>query len=192
MVGYKRAIPVQACCLGQGDGLERELCEKGLLRKLADGNWEVLTREAQMQGERAEDGDYVKLDADGMPYPVKQAYFTANHVRQADGRYLQKGRPLRMWCREEEPCAELQFLLDQGLLEHTPHRPEAAYRAFLFGTWQTAAADAVIVFDAVRYNADGELDQVEFHFVARDVFERTYHYWPNPSPEDLPGVDAPH
>lgn len=185
MVGYKKAIPAQAFCLGCGSVLEQDLRTAGMLKLLPDGRWEVLTREAVTKGEIAEDGDYIKLDADGMPYPVKADYFTANHVQQADGLYLQKGRPLRMWCRDEEHCAELQFLLAHDLLEYNPARPEAAYRAFLFGTWQTAAADAVIVFDAVRYNLDGELDAVEFHFVARDVFEKTYHYWPDPTQEDL-------
>ena len=92
-----------------------------------------------------------------------------------------------MWCRDEEPCRELQFLLDEELLEYRPAQAEQAFRAFLFGTWQTAPADAVIIFDAVRYDADGQLDRVDFHFVAQDEFEKTYHFWPDPEPEDLPG-----
>ncbi len=185
MVGYKKSFPTRACCLGQGSDLEQELCAKGALRRTKPGQWEVLTREATVQGEVAMDGDYVKLDTAGMPYPVKQDFFLCNHVHQADGTYLQKSRPRRMWCRDEELCRELQFLLQRGLLEYRPEQPEAAFRAFLFGTWQTAAADAVIVFDAVAHDADGEFDRVEFHFVARDEFEKTYRYWPDPTPEDL-------
>lgn len=185
MVGYKKSFPAHACCLGQDSELEQQLCAKGMLRRTRPGQWEVLTREAAVQGEVAMDGDYIKLDSMGMPYPLKRDFFLANHVLQEDGTYLQKSRPLRLWCREEEPCRELQFLLERGLLEHRPEQPEAAYRAFLFGTWQTAAADAVIVFDLVSYDEDGALDRVEFHFIARDEFEKTYHYWPDPAPEDF-------
>jgi hypothetical protein len=187
MVGYKKAIPAQAFCLGQNNKLQQALLERGLLQKTGPGHWEVLTREATVQGEVACDGDFIKLDSIGMPYPVKRDFFLANHVLQEDGTWLQKSRPLRMWCRDEEPCRELQFLLDEELLEYRPAQAEQAFRAFLFGTWQTAPADAVIIFDAVRYDADGQLDRVDFHFVARDEFEKTYHFWPDPEPEDLPG-----
>lgn len=191
MVGYKKAIPARAFCLGQDHKAEQELCGKGLLRKTAPGQWEVLTREARVQGEAARDGDFVKLDSIGMPYPVKRDFFLANHVPQEDGTWLQKSRPLRMWCRDEAPCKELQFLLEQNLLEYCPAQPESAFRAFLFGTRQTAAADAVIVFDAVEHDADGQLCRVDFHFVARDEFEKTYHFRPDPAPEapaEIPGL----
>lgn len=182
MFAEKIPLPQLAFCLGQGNSLEAQLMQQGLLKQTAPNLWEVLTREAQVQGEVACDGDFIKLDSTGMPYPVKRDFFLANHVPQADGTWLQKCRPLRLWCRDEEPCQELQFLLDQGLLEYRPDQPEQAFRAFLFGTWQTAAADGVIIFDAVQYDTDGQLCRIDFHFVARDEFEKTYRILPENTP----------
>ena len=170
----KTPIPQVAFCLGEGHPLEQELLQRGRLKPIAPGLWEILTREATEQGEVARDGDYIKFDTAGMPYPVEAAFFLPRHTRQADGRYLQATRVLQAWGHEEPMGREMQWLLDRGLLQYHPETPASAFRAFLYGTWQTAAADAVIIFDTLQETADGDIDHIEFHFVARDAFDASY------------------
>ena len=44
----------------------------------------------------------------------------------------------------------------------------------LWGTEETAAKDAVVVFYGVERDADGAIAKIDFNFVARNVFEQTY------------------
>ena len=113
---FVEKIPVSqvAFCLGQGDPLEARLLQQGLLKHTAPGLWEVLTREAQAQGEVARDGDFIKLDSIGMPYPVEAAFFLPRHTRQPDGRYLQTPRVLQAWRQEEPMGHEMLYLLETG------------------------------------------------------------------------------
>ena len=178
----KIPLPQVAFCLGQGDPLEARLLQQGLLKHTAPGLWEVLTREAQAQGEVARDGDFIKLDSIGMPYPVEAAFFLPRHTRQPDGRYLQTPRVLQAWRQEEPMGHEMRYLLETGLLQHHPETPEAAFRAFLYGTWQTVAADAVIIFDSIETSPRGTIEEIEFHFIARDEFEKTYRILPENTP----------
>lgn len=170
----KKPIPTRAFALGANTEAERELILQGLLSEAGAGLWRLKTREALAEGELVKNGDYVKLDSAGMPYPVAKDWFEANHEPLREGWYLQKTAPRKAWNTTEPMCPEIRFLLDQELLTWK----NGAFSAFLWGTMQTAAEDAVIVIDAVSHAPDGTLAGVDFHFVAVDEFDKTYDILP--------------
>ena len=171
MLVIKRSNPVQAFQLGAGNALEQKYIQSGLIVCLDDGTWEIKTREALDQGEIARIGDYVKIDSIGMPYPTDQRWFEDNHTHLEGDWYQQKATPRLAWQEPQPHCPELQFLLERGLLTRTP---ENTFSAFLWNTWQTAAADAVIIFDNALRDAHETLTEVAFHFVAKEEFDQTY------------------
>ena len=68
-------------------------------------------------------------------------------------------------------CEEIRFLVNEELLQWDR---KTGFGANLWGTWQTAESDAVVVFDEVRTNAQGKIQGVDFHFVAVDEFSSSY------------------
>lgn len=171
MIVIKKVVPMPAFQLGTPCALAQKLIDAQLLLPLPEGLWEVRTREAKEQGEIAKTGDYIKLDSIGMPYPVAKGWFESNHKQQEDGLYLQNAKPKKAWCTDELMCKEIQFLVNQDLLQWDR---KTGFGANLWGAWQTAEADAVIIFDEVCTNDAGHIQQVEFHFVAAEEFNATY------------------
>ncbi len=171
MIVIKKVVPMPAFQLGTFPPLEQQLIQSGLLLPLPDDLWRVKTRETKGDGELAHTGDYIKLDSIGMPYPAERAWFEANHTKTADGMYLQTAHPRKAWCAEELMCPEIKFLVDRDLLQWDR---KTGFGAQLWGTWQTAAPNALIVFDAVKTDHNGNILHVDFHFVAADEFENTY------------------
>ena len=171
MIVIKKAIPMPAFQLGTSCPLEQELIKSQLLLPVQEGVWEVRTREAKTRGEIAKTGDYIKLDSAGMPYPVEKDWFEDTHTRTEEGLYLQKAAPKKAWSTEELMCPEIRFLVNEELLQWDR---KTGFGAALWGTWQTAGPDAVIVFDRVVTGKDGSVREVEFHFVAAEEFDRSY------------------
>lgn len=175
----KKPLPVQAFQLGSACCLERKLMALGLLIPLPNGLWRIKTREAQTEGELVEAGDYIKIDRSGMPYPNSKEWFESNHTRLDENLYLQTAAPRIAWKADQPMIPEIQFLLDRELLVRVPGDPQPTFRARLWGTWQTAPADAAVVLDRVDTDSRGEIQAVEFHFVANDEFEATYDILPD-------------
>jgi hypothetical protein len=48
----------------------------------------------------------------------------------------------------------------------------------LFGTLESAARDAVIVFYAIRRDDAGRITDADFNLVDREAFEQTYEWLP--------------
>lgn len=174
MLVIKKVVPVQAFQLGHNSTLEQQLVERGLLQLEADGLWRIRTREAMDKGELVKAGDYIKLDSIGMPYPNEKAWFEENHIPLEEGWYRQKVSPRKAWQQADGPCPEIEFLLEQGLLHWDKECTDRTFSAQLWGTLQTAAADAVIIFDSIQQDPTGTLKAVDFHFVAKEEFDLTY------------------
>ena len=171
MIVIKKVIPMPAFQLGTPCALAQKLMDAHFLLPLPEGLWEVRTREAKEQGEIAKTGDYIKLDSIGMPYPVEKEWFEANHTRQEDGLYLQNAQMKKAWHKDELMCEEIQFLVNEDLLQWDR---KTGFGAYLWGTWQTAAPDVVVVFDEVKTDDQGKIQGVDFHFVAQEEFHATY------------------
>ena len=61
-----------------------------------------------------------------------------------------------------------------GRLTVAPDDPERCFSALLWGAPLTAAADAVVVFYRIDTAENGTVTDVEFNFVERSEFERSY------------------
>jgi hypothetical protein len=164
----------QAWQLGENSAMELRLRESGKIRLLPDGGYELFSTEAVCgHGERAEAGDYFKVDSTGAPYPNGRAWFEAHHQWVGDHEYVQNPEPLQAWTVEEPVCAEIRFLLEQQRLTIDPDDSDRYFSAFLWGAQLSAARDAVVVFYDVRRTGNTITD-VDFNFVARAEFDRTY------------------
>lgn len=175
MYVQKQAIRVRAWQLGAETEKEKEMLKSGRMKLRPDGNYELFSQEAAgPTGQIAEPGDYFKTDPTGRPYPNDKAYFEAMHERIEGDLYLQKAPVLYAWT-EGEPVGEtVRYLLDSGLLKISEDDPERYYSAFLWGTTETAARDAVVVVHGVERNDKNEITDVKFNFVARDYFDSVY------------------
>ena len=69
-----------------------------------------------------------------------------------------------------------QFLAENKGLMLQPEDPEKYFGVPLWGGWETAADDAVLIFYSVSYADDGSVIDADFNFVAREEFEASYHY----------------
>lgn len=169
----KKERIVQAYCLGETHPKLDELIGKGYIRQIDEAHWRVFSREAS-DGEIACSGDYIKVDSAGRPYPNDRMYFRMNHRHLGGDDYRQISRPLYVWDREEDMCKEVLFAIEHKGLVIDENSENACFRAPLWGDLQTAAEDAVIIFDEVKKALDQTIEDVSFHFVARDEFDRNY------------------
>jgi len=174
-VRKKKGNVVRACCLGSGSPLELELMQRGCIRRLPDGGYEIFSREAKDgRGELASAGDYVKLDAGGNPYPNDRAFFEANHDWIDGENYCQRSRTVSAWQLGDAPCDAIDFLLERGRLHIDPQSEEKYFSAVLWGAPLSAARDAVIVFYAIERDDQGGVADVDFNFVVREEYEAAY------------------
>ena len=175
MLVQKTAIRVQAWQLGKDTAKEAEMIQAGKIRRRPDGTYELFSQEATGEtGQLAQPGDYFKVDSQGFPYPNDQAFFESRHEHLQDDWYLQKASPVAAWTADEPKTDAIRFLLERRQLEIHPDTPDRYFAAFLWGTWQTAARDAVIILQHTERNARGEITSVDFYFVAKQEFDRSY------------------
>ncbi len=171
----KKAASLQAWQLGSGSPMEKEMIAQGKMKHLADGTYELITRETpDGKGEIARKGDYFKLDPDGNPYPNGQDFFESRHRHLQDDWYIQESLPVYFWTEGDPVCEEMRYLIDHDLLHINPDKPERYYSAFLWGTDQFAASEDIIIFSSIDRNPNGLIRDINFYFIERSVFERTY------------------
>ena len=167
--------PVCAWQLGRGSNIERRMIAAGRIILHDDGQYELFSQESvNGHGQMAQAGDYFKIDCAGFPYPNERSWFEAHHEHVRGDEYLQKPEHLEAWVADEPMCPQMRFLLDSGKLIIDPERPDKYFSAILWGAPLSAARDAVIVFYKTDYDADGSICDVEFNFVERSEFEKTY------------------
>ena len=176
-VKNKRNI-VKAYCLGEGSEMEQRLVRLGRISLLPDGSYELMSQEAKNGvGQRAEAGDYFKVDlVDGayFPYPNDRAYFLTNHTHLEGDDYEQKVVPLAIWQWGDDPCDAIKYLMDQGKLTLNHEDKARFFNAFLWGADLIAAQDATVVFYDIRRDPSGAITDVDFNFVVKDEFDRSY------------------
>lgn len=168
---------VKAWQLGRNSAMEQKLLREGKLRCAAPGQYEVFSQEALGKtGELAAAGDYFKVDNAGFPYPNERTYFEASHTHLGGDDYRQIPRPLQAWLLGDPMNEVIEFLQQHKGLCIAPDRPEACFRAPLWGSILTAAADAVLVIYRTDRDPQGRLVDAEFNFVAREEFDKTYSF----------------
>ena len=78
----KQGKIVEAYRLGEESRMIRHLMEEGKIIEKGSGIFEVFSQEAvHGSGEIAYTGDFIKVDASGMPYPNTGGFFLKNHRR---------------------------------------------------------------------------------------------------------------
>ena len=175
MLIQKIAVPTQAWQLGAGTAMEADLLAQGKIKLRAGGEYELFSQEATGKtGQIARRGDYFKVDSAGFPYPNSRAYFESMHEKTGDGWYLQKTPPLTAWTADEPMPEEIRYLLDRQLLQIHPGEESRFFSAILWGAPETAARDAVILIYRTDRNEQGGITGVDFNFVAKAEFDRTY------------------
>lgn len=175
MYVQKNASPVQAWRLGAGTAKEKELMEKKSIILREDGNYELFSREATGKtGQIARIGDYFKVDSNGYPYPNEKLTFETTHEHIEADWYMQKTPVLFAWTIDQPISDAVQYLFDRGLVIRHDEDPAHFFSAFLWGTEETAAEDAVIVFYAVQRDDCGKILKIDFNFVEKSEFDKTY------------------
>lgn len=176
----KRLVRLHAWQLGKDTPMEKKMIMEGRIVKREDGCYEVFSLEATGPvGEIAQPGDYFKVDSTGYPYPNGKSFFEKKHRQIEEDWYEQISEPVQIWSANDSMCEEIQFLLSTGQLSIHPDDPTHYYSAKLWGTEETAAKDAVIVFYEIERDGEGIIQDINFNFVERSVFENTYELLPN-------------
>lgn len=178
----KEKAIVKAYCLGEENPVLDDMEEKGLIRKDEGDIWRIFSQEAT-DGELAHNGDYIKIDSKGRPYPNSRAFFMENHRRLSENgdEYEQIPKARYVWSLSfgDEMCSEIQFLIEHKELTINEQDEKQYFRAPLWGDMQTTPKDSVIMLDEVKYGEPDETGKREvmdavFWFVAFDEFQRTY------------------
>ena len=168
---------MEAYELGKRTPAELVLILEGKLAYVGDGVYEVFSQEVHSgPGQKAKIGDFIKIDKAGFPYPNARDWFLDNHKHMGGSIYEQLPKELLAWEATEPLPPEVQFLIENKGLKLSPETPNEYFGAELWGTWLTAAADAVLIFYSVTRDEAGNIVDADFNFVARKEFEATYHY----------------
>ena len=167
-VRKKEGKIVQAWELGGDSPMFEELLDEGLIVPVSGDEYELFTQENKHgSGEIAHGGDFFKVDNAGYPYPNEREWFFANHRWIEGDDYEQIPKELFAWCEGDGDMPDpVLDLIDEGRLEVNYDSFDERYGAELWGAWNTADADAVIVFY--------DVETLDFNFVARSEFDLTY------------------
>lgn len=174
MIIRKKEVKLQAYRLGTGHSMEKALQTRGLIRREPDGTYRLFSQETRDQGQPARPGDYFKVDGTGSPYPNDQEFFLANHIHLEGDWYLQQAKPLKAWWDREGMGEELRFILGKDILHVDEAETDKYYSAQLWGTTLYAPRSTVIVFERVDRDKAGRVIHVDFYFLDRAVFLKTY------------------
>lgn len=173
----KQGKKTKAWALGARSEMEKKLIAEGKIVVKDDGSYELFSQEANSgSGEVAQAGDYFKVDNAGYPYPNGKDWFEANHKHIEGEDYEQLPKELEAWEISEVISPVMMFLLQSGKLKIDFSNEKEFFGAELWGSWLTAAKDAVIVFYGVTKDEAGNITDADFNFVARSEFEQTYSY----------------
>lgn len=157
--------------------MEKDMIRSGKIILRPDGKYELFSRESiNGSGEIASPGDFFKIDSDNFPYPNSRKFFLENHRHIKGDLYEQKHKLLEAWEIQDGMCPEIEFLMQHKGLTIDETDPNRFFSAPLCGTVISAARDAVIVFYETKRNAQGDITDAAFSFVARKEFERTYEW----------------
>lgn len=169
---------VKAYRLGDSHPALEEMMAEGKIVSMEDGSFEVFSQEAVRSesghGQRAEIGDWVRLDSKGFPYPCKDDWFREN-LRPAGGDdYEQIPKALAAWNADQEMCPEVEFLIREKGLKLDEGSFRKYYSAILWGHPEAADRNAFLVFYSISYGDDGKVLDADYNFVAQEEFELNY------------------
>lgn len=151
-----------------------ELISLGKVKINEAGKYEVFSKEATSgKGELVVDGDFIKLDTSGDPYPNARDFFLENHNHIEGYEYEQIPKVVSIWQADEEIVSEIKFLMTHKGLKINKNDEHVYYKAPLWGTVLTAAKNAYIVLYSIT-KENGIITDIDYNFVENSEFHRTY------------------
>lgn len=168
---------IKAYELGKETAMEKRLIEEEKIMKKSDKIYEIFSQEAvNGRGEISKKGDFFKLDSSRYPYPNSREFFFENHqiINEEKNEYIQKVKPIQYYIAEDGMTEELKFLIEKKGLVIDKKSYNRYYTAFLWESNLSAAKDAVLVFYNIVRNTEGKIEDIEFNFVERNEFDKTY------------------
>lgn len=151
------------------------LIAEGKIKKVSEDCYEIFSMEAvNGKGQRAQKGDFVKINPEGAVHPNDREFFLENHKHIAGNLYEQIPFPVRVWCVGDEISQEMQYLLETGQLVLDESSDEKYFNANLWGTNLSAAKNAYLVMYKVFTDEAGQIEYIGFNFVEYEEFGKTY------------------
>lgn len=174
----KKAVQMQAWRLGDRSPMEKKLIMAHKLHRQNDGTYLVYSSEVRkrISGEIAHEGDYIKVDVDGNPYPIEKTKFENSHIHLEGDFYEQKATPLDAWETGTASDDVIDYLIKHGLLEINVEDTDRYYHAKVWGTDLYQSQDALVVIYNVECDPNGNIQNVNFNLLSRAAFENTYTY----------------
>lgn len=172
----KRGKIVQVYHLGDGKHpVIKELISEGKIKAVCESEYELFSQEAvNGTGQRASSDYYCRVDSSGSPYPISPE-FIANNFQHIEGDdYEQIPTPVDVWTINDEICPEIEYIIKNKGLIIDATCDDKCFSAPLWGTILSANKDAYIVIYEIRKNDEDEITAVDFSFVEKNEFEKTY------------------
>lgn len=166
---------VTAYCLGKDNHKLEVYKENGQLKQLDENTYEIFSQEVHGgKGEVAYAGDFVKIDVEGRIYPNSAAYFLKNHIYLRDFEYEQIPVLLDAWTIKEEMCEEIEYLIREKGLVINHCNKDQCYKVSVNDTILSAGLDDMIVFYEIVRDEKGDIQDIDYHFVKKTIFDQTY------------------
>lgn len=174
----KQGKIVQAYRLGEEHPVLEKMIEEKKIKKIDETHYEIFSQEAihasSGHGQLANIGDWIRIDGEGFPYPCRDEWFQQN-LRHIDGDdYEQIPKVLSAWTAEQPMCEEIDYLIKKKGLKLDKEHPDKYFQAILWGNPEAANKDAVLVFYSIEYGKEGTIVDVDYNFVQKNEFDRTY------------------
>jgi hypothetical protein len=168
----KKAMLSRAFQLGRGDLLEKTYIKNGLIKKEEDF-YQVFSLEVGggKKGERAESGDFVKIDIEGNIYPNKKDFFLENHKKISKNYYLTRPKTILARDRFEEKSDLIEKLVEKGLLKINETSKDKYFEADIYKTRLFGKKDDLILIYSHQGSDPADWD---FNIIDRKIFEKTY------------------
>ena len=161
---------VMAFKLGSENPLEEYFIDVGKLRKNKD-TYEVFSKETRGdRGQKADIGDFIKIDKQEDIYPVKAWDFEKNHKIISANIYLEASKVRKAFKASDLDGEIFSYLMNKGFLQILGD-PDQYYMARVGSGLVYGRKDDYLLI----YSEDMEgTCKYDFNFVDKDVFEKTY------------------
>lgn len=168
---------VEAYQLGTDSLRITELLAEGKIKRSSDGSYEIFSQEAvNGKGEMAHNGDYIKVDSKGYPYPSDKNFFEENHRKAGENIYEQIPKPVDVWTVQEPFCDEIEYLMENKGLVLNENDANKYFNAPLWGSMLSAPKDAELVFYSIDRDEERKIVDADFNFVEQSEFKQSYKY----------------
>ncbi len=161
---------VMAFSLGSENPFEDYFIDLGKLRKNKD-SYEVFSKETRGgRGQKADIGDFIKIDKQEDIYPVKAWDFEKNHKIISANIYLEASKVRKAFRASDLDGEIISYLMNKGFLQILGD-PDQYYMARVGSGLVYGRKDDYLLI----YSEDMEgTCKYDFNFVDKEVFEKTY------------------